>query len=375
MPRRANPERNSYSYCVRMIGAVRVGDIGDMGCLLARSPNLAILGENDSHYDSSVLEIALANVDVEAVALLLKNGANIDILTLTSDKINLVVKALLLENAVNIDRTFKTAVGEISVLGHAVYNRDVVRARLLLEKGANVNQCFLQDFQSSLLHLAAETSHELMVRCLLDHNIDTSILNENGQTAEVYVSRLEMPQPNLIRIFNEHPKEKLFIQAVCSGNIIEAQSLVDQNAFLVHTRVSIGTEKEMTMLEFTVGLRNLDVTSLLLENGADVNQRLARSSETLAHLALRNSDKPMLLCLQKYNIDMTQIRDERITAQRYEAIMSGDLMANEVYDNDRTVVAERFASDATRSRWRSRHRRVYGEEQEVGAPGGCCAMM
>lgn len=372
MKRKVNPSKEIFNYCDRMVGAVQAGDLDDVKYLLDNNIRFAKLGEvkgknGEVQLDGSVLAIALNNKDEEMISLLIEHGADINILGLTKEKQNLIISAIIHGSKENINRGFSTYAGFMSALGMAVYLNQVSDVINLLEAGADINHsnnCFEL---GGLLHVSVEHSNSKMTKLLLDYGVDLEFKNEKNQTAEEYARTRRANDEGFIKIFDDF-REMKFIEAICSDDIKKVQILITQNQSLVHSKINQGKAEEMSVLEFVVGLGNFDITQLLLNNGADANQRLSNNDGFLLHLSARNKSSTIYDYLLNHGADQNQIdnagkRAEEIISLEVEEI---DQPVNWVDKHKRYRVSDEIEQQI---KWANNNKKDRASEES------CCVIM
>jgi ankyrin repeat protein len=238
------------------------------------------------------------------VQLLLENGADVNAL-LGGDYGSALAAAAVSGNEAIIRMLFKNGAdinaqlsGEYgSALAAAVYKGNEAIVQLFLENGANINALLGGDY-GSVLAAAGYGGNEAIVRLLLKNSADV-----NAQLSGRYGSALAA--------------------AVYKGNKAIAQLLLENGAD-VNAQLSGRYGSALTAAATKLG--GLDgfflafegdvyktkepIMRLLLENGADVNQRGGRHGSVLNTLAFEGRTDILRLCYEQYYGNRQLIDDQ-----------------------------------------------------------------
>ena len=227
-------------------------------------------------YDSPLL-VALRGKHVRVAEILLENGANVDVR----------------------GKRDQTPLHNVVLWSH---NPVVEAVRFLLKHGADVNARRSGDLCTSL-HLAANNGELRVSQLLLDHSADVNSRNNKGQTPLHLVSRLEMSlnecnRPSVVRLLIAH------------GADVNARDMT-------HT----------TPLLYASCRGRLEVAQVLLDNGANVNDKGATRSSL--HLLLESDNNPhdaliLVELLLKFGAD-TNLQDENNLTPLHLALRKNSL--------------------------------------------------
>lgn len=166
--------------------------------------------------------------------------------------------------------------GSMTALQWAAWNGHESLARLVLEKGADINfQYPRQDnwTPATALHLAVEAGNEGIVRFLLEHGADTSIPNPRGGTVLHSCTRI-----------NSIPIMRLLLQYGAD--------------------ISAGTQGD-TPLVWAASFGFGGMVRVLLENGADISCTMAGASPL--HWAANFGNEAVVKVLLEYGADTSML--------------------------------------------------------------------
>jgi ankyrin repeat protein len=237
--------------------------------LIAQSAELNAQNKNGE----TPLKIAIVTGHYEAVIILIKNGANINMVSAplisAAQNGHLEIVKLLLDRDVNVNQSDNNGLGALSFAAHKGYLEIV---KLLLDKGANVNQSERNNF--SALSFAIQEGHLEIVKVLLAHGADVNQTTKIGSTAlmlAVKQGHLEVIKTLLATHgININGSDKYGFSALSlaaqKGHLEMVKVLLAHNA-----DVNQATKKGSTPLILAVEQDHLEVTEILLANGAKVN--------------------------------------------------------------------------------------------------------
>ncbi len=192
------------------------------------------------------LRKAAAKGEIEKVQDLLTQGANPSSFSGWKGRTALIEAAIkghsqvvgfLIENGARVDfkgNTHKTPLVFASLNGHAA------TVELLIENGAYANAT--DDLGDTALHFACWKGYLEVVKILLKHNADLNIQSSSGQT------------PLMLAVIHNHP---------------EIVKILLKNNANVNLKTKLGWQ---TALMQASAKGNIDVVTLLLQKGADVNE-------------------------------------------------------------------------------------------------------
>jgi ankyrin repeat protein len=141
-------------------------------------------------FDNTALFYAVVNDNVEIIKLLFKNGADSELLY--EDYSSTILQIAVSQTF----ETFKTVLiyGDCDLniiddwgytaLHYAVERGDLLAAKLLLDRGADVNSSYNK--MRTPLHVASESKNYYMVELLLKYNPNVCIKDIKGKTAIYY---------------------------------------------------------------------------------------------------------------------------------------------------------------------------------------------
>ncbi|OQR94596.1 ankyrin 2,3/unc44 [Thraustotheca clavata] len=168
---------------------------------------------------------------------------------------HLAIVSIMLENKAKVD--VLNEINETPLhLASRAGNAEIVA--LLIGNGANINAKSNDD--NTPLHEAAKHGHNSILRILLKAKADTSLTNQNGETAEEIVRSKECINIDIESAFLEASNENELIAAVKEGDDEKIRQLLDvqicpnlidpnnDNDPLLHTAIELGNEKVLCAL-------------------------------------------------------------------------------------------------------------------------------
>ncbi len=340
----------------------------------------------DNSNNENTLLLACKKGYIEIVKLLLGHNYNINIdklLHKASQEGNIKLIKLLLSKGADINSKVKrTGFGnfeneyEGTPLMEAIINRHVEVAKLLIEKGANVNE--ESNTKLTSLMLASRNGYTEVVNLLLNTGADVNYKNENGQTAlEIalkeyntylrdYISnkgddnfrasilpsieRYESIAKLLIQkganVDNKNSNGfTLLMSASKKGEVKVVKFLLDAEANINHKAnngltslaiasannnlevvdlliknlcdINIKTNNGFTSLMFAVHEGNVKIVDLLIKNGADINIRDKCGYSALVYALGKNNREIAKILLENFcevdeKINLNNILEELI---------------------------------------------------------------
>lgn len=166
----------------------------------------------------------------------------------------------------------------------AVKNGDVESAKMLIEKGGDIEYCDSEK-QEPMLQIAVKKSDKEMVSLLLDNGADKNCVC-NGKTPLDFATNEEIitllkskgaKTKAELEAEAEESRKKYQMQIMLNENLLTAiqkraidivESLIAQGA-----DVNYSTMQGNTPLTFAISAGNMDILKLLLQNGADPNKK------------------------------------------------------------------------------------------------------
>ena len=166
----------------------------------------------------------------------------------------------------------------------AVMNGDVESAKMLIEKGGDIEYCDSEK-QEPMLQIAVKKSDKEMVSLLLDNGADKNCVC-NGKTPLDFATNEEIitllkskgaKTKAELEAEAEESRKKYQMQIMLNENLLTAiqkraidivESLIAQGA-----DVNYSTMQGNTPLTFAISAGNMDILKLLLQNGADPNKK------------------------------------------------------------------------------------------------------
>jgi len=216
--------------------------------LLERNANV---NEKSKENGSSALQAAAHCGSERIVRLLLEKGAHVDSVSAigqtplmsAAGQGHQAIVSLLLENGAEVDR--KSNEGS-TALAHAVGRGHEAIGRLLLERGASVKLSLSLAGETTVLHLAAGSGQEGVVRMLLSRkSVEVDSKNSSGYTA-------------------------LYL-AIVGGHEAVVRRLLENGANFKSRFNHAG--KNFTMLHLAASVGYKGIVQLLLEKGADIGAK------------------------------------------------------------------------------------------------------
>ena len=249
----------------------------------------SLVQQNSSHMNAiysnglTLLQNAILNKSIELVEILISNGANVNtkgsyerplILALENGLAD--IAKLLIKNGADIESASRRGYTPLHVcLGYG----HLEMANFLIAKGANLNA--LNDQHVTPLHVAVQHNHIEIVQLLLDRNVDP-----NPETADEYATPL--------------------LGASRFGHTKIAKILLEMGA-----KTNIKDIYGMYPIHHAAYKKNHEILESLLENGANVNERVVPITNTTAFLqwtpltcAAYNGDIDIAKTLIKYGANL-----------------------------------------------------------------------
>ena len=273
----------------RFTDAVKAGDMAQVGSMLALRPELVNMDRagNDEH---RALHYAVLRRDTAIVKLLMEAGADArkgiwpnrdatSALTLARDREYSEIVAII-EEEERLRReemscpnaTVSPMQDEISA---AILHGEAAMAKRLLEQDRSLIQACDRD-GATPLHIAAQVADFGLVAWLLDRRAsvrkrdlrDNTALDRAAQSAEPrnnYAQRF----PALARLLLDHGAEITISAAVALGDEQRVREMIAAEPALLHRNLRNGG-----LLSLAVNHNQLAMVSLLLDLGADVDERV-----------------------------------------------------------------------------------------------------
>ena len=251
------------------------------------------------------LIIAVLLRNLEAVDLLLKSEADVNAVAITNNEAQFHDKCAF-ENAI---RSGFTEIAE----------------RLLVEPSLNVNVAFKSKFTP--LTLACYCGHVDIVKLLLEKGSDINALDEMGwsplSTACFY------GHLNVLNLLVENGGElvtrsasggTLLHSAAIKGNLSIAKRLIE----LGHP-IDLVDNKGFNAIAYAIEKYNSDIAALLLDNGADMNEKLSFNNLTPFHFACERGTAIKLVDkMIEMGVDVNSVVDNNNTALHLLAEKNGN---------------------------------------------------
>tara|TARA_R110002110_G_scaffold415856_1_gene658398 strand:- start:40914 stop:42617 length:1704 start_codon:yes stop_codon:yes gene_type:complete len=242
----------------------------------------------------SALSVACEANNLEMAVFLLKNNASANPvgawskyptshypLSIAVKNNNFELAETLLEYGANIDGGF------ITPLQQAAYNNNVLAADFLLSNGADINYCDLESGMqlSPAIVKAVESNNIEMVQWLID----------NGANVNTYIEKMDYDMNGgvFFPISYAWSSSALF-NAIENANLEIINMLLDAGA---------GKAEGLTDLHFAVLRNDLSLIRLLLEDGNEVDA-LNTLGESPLHYAIYLNNIEALTVLAEYSADL-----------------------------------------------------------------------
>ncbi len=213
----------------------------------------------------------------------------------------------------------------MTALLDAITSQSVSIVKRLIQAGADLNQCNLNNDNALLLALKSKNPSTKLIQLLLDHEV--SLVHQNKQSESAYSlakqkhpdiakrldaaiakqQQIELPlfadsanqeQPGnpTSTVSSASPKNSLhsdWFDAVAGGNLGQLNRLLIKGADINQT-----DQKDCTALIHAAGQGKRAVCSFLIEQGADVNHRSKNGSTALSSALISRSDNVVELLLR-----------------------------------------------------------------------------
>jgi ankyrin repeat protein len=273
----------------RFADAVKAGDVAQVRSMLTLRPELVSMDRagNDEHRG---LHYAVLRRDVPMVKLLMEAGADArkgiwpnrdatSALTLARDREYSEIVAII-EEEERLRReemscpnaTISPMQDEITA---AILNGDTAMAKRLLEEDRSLIQACDRN-GATPLHIAAQVADVGLVAWLLDHKAnvrkqdmrDSTALDRAAHSAE---PRNDCAQrfPALSRLLLDHGAEMTISAAVALGDVQRVREMIAADPAMLRRTLRNGG-----LLSLAVNHNQLPMVSLLLDLGADVDERV-----------------------------------------------------------------------------------------------------
>jgi ankyrin repeat protein len=273
----------------RFAQAAKSGDIGQVRKMLASRPELIGMdtAENDEH---RALHYAVLRRDVEMVRLLMESGADArkgifphrdatSALALARDREYHDVVAIIEQEEMRRREEMSCPNATVSPvqdqISAAIAEGDAGRAKHLLEADRSLIQACDRD-GASPLHIAAEHTNAELVAWLLDRRANPHKKDLRGLTALDRAALSAGPRnpgaqrfPSVAKLLLDHGAEITIHGAVALGDESRIRELVSADPDLLR---QIGQSGGLVSLAVNHG--QLEIVRLLLDLGADVNERI-----------------------------------------------------------------------------------------------------
>ncbi|CEJ82045.1 hypothetical protein VHEMI02137 [[Torrubiella] hemipterigena] len=191
--------RNPYDEYTALYDAAAHNHVDVMAVLLEHGADAA----STPYGGLSALHIAARNGHTEAASLLLDHGANIDAVERcsTTPLLDAVSNNHLAMIELLVDRGANMSKGSVNwpALALAVNDNNVLAAALLLNKGADIDETEQRNLDRlTALHIAFRNRNIELVELLLSHGASTSIRTRPGYT--VLLQAIEVNEFDMVRV-------------------------------------------------------------------------------------------------------------------------------------------------------------------------------
>ena len=257
--------------------------------------------------DDLLYEIQEGNID--KVKLLLDKGVDINAkgsigwfpLLLAYKKNRVDIMKLLLDKGADTELTFKPY--GFTILADAIHNYKDTMAKLLIEKGANVN-VKLFDIAPVVFERLSRTDIEIF-NLLIDKGLDINIRNHRNETILIHacydcnysmeiVKKILTLNSDLLNAKDDKDNNPL-INACKIGYIKLVNYLIEKGA-----DISVKNKKNRSALSYAVKKGHFTVAKLLIEKGADIHI-VDVKDRTLLDISKRGYNNPLINELLKSN--------------------------------------------------------------------------
>ena len=302
-------------------------------------------GENINTLDrngNTLFRKAVQKGNLEIIKLFLKNGANINETNLTDDtalmesiyKGNIKMVKFLVDNKVNLDEQNEAG---YTALIFAVKSGNLEIVKFLVDNKAKLNQQTLMLGETALMFAAKNGNFEI-AEFLVNKGADLTITNVYNNTALDEAN--ENKHKNIVlllfgfldsRYISEEERkyiidnpEKYNINKTDSngftaltyyinkGNLKKVKILLDMGANVNQQYKNKNKHKPLT----DSISKNVEITKLLLERGADINE-INDKGDTSTILAVKYENKEVLELMVKMGADINKVNMNGYTALMY----------------------------------------------------------
>jgi ankyrin repeat protein len=185
--------------------------------------------------------------------------------------------ALLIAKKANVNA--RSNLGRTPLMIAAAYDGAIEAARLLIEKGADVNARDKGGF--SVLEQAAAVNHIELARLLIATGADVNVQDEGGSTALMQAAQNGDRSAELVKLLLEHGAKV----NVRSGDTFE---------IVKNGPIGLG---HLTPLLFAAGQGNYEAVEALVKAGADVNAKDVRNATPLVFAVATDHANPEIVKL------------------------------------------------------------------------------
>jgi ankyrin repeat protein len=257
-----NPDINKNNGMTPLYTAICDGNLAAVELLISYGAN--VNWGIDNHKYNDFLLAAIDNSYLEIADVLITNSAEkgIHYFSFSGDIFQISQLIAVDSNAVKFIRN-----GGKTALHYAVLGNQKCSVQLLMQLGANINHSSLTE--GTPIHLAIKGGDTDILEYLLGYDVSQVNL-DIGLNCAVVKSNLNMVNMLILK----------------KANVNYCTSSIDPALFLA------------------VESRNKSIASVLLENGASINQKVFMSGNTAIHAAVLNNDITMTELLIEYGADV-----------------------------------------------------------------------